>query len=111
MVSTGLMRSDVLPDTLLPLAKIRAYLGSDLIRSVLDLQPGQFTPPVAVNGDFHILYLAAYEAGELPGFDEIRPLLDTEYTRRKGNQALRDYLQWLRQRSEIMVQPPESGKP
>ena len=111
MTSTGLVKSDILPDTLLPLSKIRDYLGSDLIRSVVELQPDQYTPPVAANGDFHIFYLAGYQAGVVPDFSRARPLLEIEYTRRKGDRALREYLLWLRERNEIIVDPSVIGIP
>ena len=111
MTSAGLVKLDILPDTLLPLAKIRDYIGSDLIRSVLKLQPDQYTAPVAANGDFHIFYLAGYKAGVVPDFEQARPLLEMEYTRRKGDQALREYLLWLRERNEIIVDPCVIGRP
>ena len=111
MISTGLERLALLPDALLPLSKIRDYLGSELARRVPDMAPGDFSEPMAANGDFHILFLAQHEAGVLPDFEQARPLLEAEYLRREGDKALRRYLAWLRQRAEIIVDQEKVNPP
>ncbi len=103
MQSTGLQLETVLPDAMLPLAKLADYLGSELARQAAGMQPGEYSAPIAAGGSFHILYLVDRQVGELPAFEQARPLLEAEYLRREGDKALRRYLAWLRQRAEIIV--------
>ncbi len=103
--STGLQPETLLPDALLTLTKIADYLGPELAQRVPRLEPGSYSEPILANGSFHILYLAAQEPGNLPAFEQIRPQVEAEYLRRAGDQALRDYLAWLRGRSEIIIAP------
>ena len=101
--SAGLKSESLLPDTLLPLAKIRDYLGSELTALVADLEPGEIAPPVAVGGAYHIVYLVAFEPGVLPDFDDAHSLLESEQLRRDSDEALRKYLLWLREQSDVEV--------
>jgi len=103
MSSTGLQPESMLPDQMLPLTKLADYLGPELARQVPQLEPGTYSRPLPANGSFHILYVVAREAGRLPPFDQIRPLVEAEFLRRAGDRALRDYLSWLRGRSEIVT--------
>jgi hypothetical protein len=101
--STGLEPVPILPDALLPLSKIRDYLGPALASQVSMLKRGVFSKPIEDNGDLHILQLLEYQPEMLPPFEEARPVLEAEYLRRAGDEALRQYLQWLRLRSEVIV--------
>lgn len=104
-------RSDLLPDTLLPLAKIRDYVGSDLLPAVRGLAPGEFSRPVPGGGVWHIFHLIDQAPGSLPPLAEIRDQVASEYLRRQGDQALREYLGWLRERSEIIVNDRPAATP
>ena len=101
--STGLEPVPILPDALLPLSKIRDYLGPALASQVSMLRRGVFSKPIEDNGDLHILQLLEYQPEVLPPFEEARPVLEAEYLRRAGDEALRQYLRWLRLRSEVIV--------
>lgn len=101
--STGLEPVLILPDVLLPLSKIRDYLGPVLTGQVSMLERGVFSKPIMDNGDLHILQLLDYRPEVLPPFEQARPVLEAEYLRRAGDEALRQYLQWLRLRSEVIV--------
>lgn len=100
---TGLEPVSILPDALLPLSKIRDYLGSTLAGQVSALKRGVFSRPIMDNGDLHILQLLDYRSAVLPPFEQARPVLEAEYLRRASDEALRQYLRWLRLRSEIIV--------
>lgn len=101
--STGLEPVPILPDALLPLSKIRDYLGPALAGQVSMLKRGAFSKPIEDNGDMHVLQLLDYRPEVLPPFEEARPVLEAEYLRRAGDEALRQYVQWLRLRSEVIV--------
>ena len=103
--STGLEAVTILPDALLPLSKISDYLGPTLTGHVSLLEHGGYSRPIEDNGDLHILQLLEYRSAVLPPFEQARPVLEAEYLRRAGDKALRQYLKWLRLRSEIIVVP------
>lgn len=101
--STGLEPVPILPDALLPLSKIRDYLGPALTGQVSIIKRGAFSKPIEDNGDMHVLQLLDYRPEVLPPFEKARPVLEAEFLRRAGDEALRQYLQWLRLRSEVIV--------
>ncbi len=101
--SSGFERVSELPDTLLPLSKLIDYMGPVLADQVAALPAGGFTHPVDSDHGMHILYLVEHKAGALASFEDIRAVVETEYQRRQADQALRDYLAWLRKRTEIVI--------
>jgi hypothetical protein len=105
MRSTGLQTEALLPDQMLPLSKLSDYLGPGLAQQATELEPGEFSRPIAAGGSFHILYLLARQEGVLPAFEQVRLMVEAEYLRRSGDEALRQYLAWLRERTEIIVAP------
>ena len=102
---TGLKRELILPEQMLPLNKVADYLGPDLAQRVVQLDPGHYSAPIEVDGSINILFLVNRQAGALPAFEQLRPVLEAEYTRRAGEQALRDYLAWLRERTPVTLDP------
>ena len=105
MRSTGLQTEPMFPDQMLPLSKLTDYLGPGPAQQATLLEPGEFSRPIAAGGNFHILHLLARQEGVLPDFEQVRPMVETEYLRRSGDNALRQYLAWLRERTEIIVDP------
>jgi hypothetical protein len=105
MQSTGLQPESLLPDQMLPFNKITDYLGPLLAQQASELRPGEFSRPIGSGGSFHILYLLARQEAVLPVFEKVRPMVEAEYLRRSGGDALREYLAWLRGRTEIIVVP------
>ena len=105
--ATGLQPELMLPDQMLPLTKLADYLGPVLAQQVPQLETGAYSKPIAADGNFNILYLAARQAGTLPAFEQIRPMVEAEYLRREGDRALREYLDWLRHRTHIVVRQEE----
>ena len=92
-----------LPNKLLPLAKLIDYMGPTLARQATKMRPGECSEPVLIDDAYHVLYLGAYEPRRLPEFDNIKDVVEAEYIRRTGEKALLDYLKWLRDRSEIII--------
>ena len=102
---TGLKRELTLPEQMLPLNKVADYLGPGLAQRVVQLEPGHYSAPIEVDGSVNILFLVNRQAGALPAFEQLKPVLEAEYTRRAGEQALRDYLVWLRERTPVTLDP------
>ena len=92
-----------LPNKLLPLTKLMDYMGPTLARQATQIQPGECSEPILINGAYHVLYLETYQPRQLPEFNDIKYVVETEYIRRAGEKALLDYLKWLRNRAEIII--------
>ena len=93
------------PDTLMNLSKLREYIGPSLMQIAKDLKPGQFTPPKKVKGGYKIIYLVDRRDALPPDFNEIRDRVKSEYLKRRDDQALRDYLDKLKNWYEIERHP------
>ncbi len=100
---TGANWMQELPDRPLPMAKLANYLGPGLVRELASLQAGECSEPIESIDNYDILCLLEHQAGRQPNFAEIRGNLEAEYLRRAGQDALREYLAWLRERIEITV--------
>ncbi|MEY4948559.1 MAG: hypothetical protein RL698_770 [Pseudomonadota bacterium] len=85
-----------LPDAMLPPAKVVEYLGPTAARSALSLSPGQVTDPTRSPDGFHVIQILERDAGDVPPLGEVEPLVRSELRRRRGEQALRSYLDGLR---------------
>lgn len=91
----------IVPDSLLPPAKLREYLGPTLTQMLLEHPAGFITEPQPMNNGFRIVLLLDKEEGQAPALDNIREQLEAEYVRRSGDRALREYLEWLKDRADI----------
>jgi parvulin-like peptidyl-prolyl isomerase len=91
-----------LPQALLPPQKLLEYLGPTALRAALALGPGDVSDPVRSGTGYHVLQLVESEPSRVADFDEIEALVRVEWTRRTGERALREYLDDLRARAEIV---------
>ena len=90
-----------IPDTLMTLAKIREYIGPSLMQVAKMLQPGDFTSPKKVQNGYKIIFLIQRRDASPPSFELIKDRVRAEYKKRKDDQALRDYLNQLKNWYEI----------
>lgn len=95
-----------LPADFLPAAKLREYVGPTATRAVLDLAPGGVSDPVRGSGGQRVLVLVDREEGYVPPLDEIQREVEAEWVRRAGEDALRRYLDELRERADLRVADP-----
>lgn len=84
-----------IPNTLLPLAKLREYIGP-AATDELSRQPIGY-----IRADAPRVELLERLPGATPAFDSIRDQVEAEYVRRAGDEALRQYLEWLAERAEL----------
>jgi hypothetical protein len=91
------------PDALLPLAKLRAYLGPALAEAALALQPGEASARLDSSGTRVVLQLAERQAGAAPPFETVREAVRAEFRRRADEDAVRELLAELRGRTPIVV--------
>ena len=94
-----------LPDTLLPAQKLREYLGPSATRRAMSLEVGGVSEPLASGSSWQVLQLVDREVGFVPPLDELRDEVRAELLRRRGDTALRDYLDALRERADLRLAP------
>lgn len=92
---------EILPDAPLPEAKLRELLGPTQSGVALALEPGSHSAVQAGEGSRYILVSLEREPPRTPALDEIRPLVEAEWTRRAGERALAAYLAELRDDASI----------
>jgi len=89
------------PDSLLPPAKLREYLGPSITRMLVEQPAGFVTKPLPLAAGFRIVQLIDKEVGRVPELEAVRVQLEAEFVRRAGDSALREYLEWLKDRADI----------
>ena len=94
-----------LPDALLPPSKVRDYVGPTVLNALLDLQPGQWSDVLQIQGGLLLAHIAEREPASVPEFAEIVGLVREDLERRRGDLALRRYLDDLREQIAITVDP------
>lgn len=95
-----------LPDTALPPAKLRDYIGPTALRAALELDQGEVSEPVRSGTGYHVLQLVERQPDAVPPLAEIRPEVVAEWRRRAGEQALRTYLDELRASASVVTAEP-----
>jgi parvulin-like peptidyl-prolyl isomerase len=94
-----------LPDALLPVEKLIDYLGPTALKAALPLAAGEVTDPVKSGTAYRVLQVVERQADVTPPLAEIQPQVVTELRRRAGDHALRAYLNDLRARAKVVVDP------
>ncbi len=89
------------PDSLLPAGKVREYLGTGLFAEVEKLKPGRFTRPVKTVNGYSILLLVRHENPGKQKFETIRDQVEAEYRKKRDDEALRNYLDHLKDWADI----------
>jgi parvulin-like peptidyl-prolyl isomerase len=90
-----------IPDTLLPPAKLREYVGPTALRAVMELAPGATSAPVRSGMGMHVFQVIEREEARVPPFEEIAAHVEAEWVRRAGDRALRAYLDDLRAEAQV----------
>ena len=94
-----------LPDVALPPAKLREYLGPTALRTASQLEPGATSRPVRSGTGYHLLQLRDAEPPQVRPLEEVVEQVRAELVRRRGDRALRRYLDDLRDRAEVRLAP------
>jgi len=92
-----------LPDGMLPPSKVRDYVGPVVLQSLEELGVGEWSDPIETGGGFYIAHLIDREPRIVPAFEEVEELVRRDLKRRRGDRALRDYLDDLRTRTPVAI--------
>ena len=87
--------------------KLREYVGPSALEAVLELETGQVSPPVQSGVGVHLLRLLEMQPPRTPAFDDIEAQIRSEFIRRAGDGALRNYLDQLREESDVVTALPQ----
>ncbi len=90
------------PDGLLPAAKLRDYVGPTVLEAALGLDRGDVSDIVETPTAFHLFRVIDVQRAAIPPLDEVREQVLSEYRKRAGDKALRDYLEWLKSRADLV---------
>ena len=102
-VRTALGDDDVtpVPDTLLPAAKLRDYVGETAMMGALAREVGETTDPLRSSMGFHVLQVVERTPPWVPPFDDIVDSVRAERRRRADDTTLRAALDELRRAAQI----------
>jgi len=89
------------PEALLPASKLEQYLGPTALEAALRLPVGGVSQPIVSGGAYHVIRVVERESGVVPTFEAVRPAVRAEVVRRRGETALREYLDQLRSQADI----------
>ena len=96
-----------IPNSLMTLSKVREYIGPSLMNLARNLQPGTFSQPIKVPGGHKIIFLLEKEMAEKPNLDQVRDVVLAEYSKRRDDNSLREYLENLKNWYDISRNLPE----
>ena len=96
-----------IPNSLMTLSKVREYIGPSLMNLAGNLQPGTFSQPIKVPGGHKIIFLLEKELAGEPNLDQIRDVVLAEYSKRRDDNSLREYLENLKNWYDISRNLPE----
>jgi len=73
-----------------------------LVKNAFNLKDGQITSEIETKEGYNFLYLVESEKGEPLPFIDMESKVKGEYIRRKDEEALLNYLTWLRKKYNII---------
>jgi parvulin-like peptidyl-prolyl isomerase len=92
-----------LPNALLPVGKLRSYIGPSLTKLALSMKIGSFSAPFAEGHGYSILWLIDLQKAQIVPMVSIREQIIREYQRRQGDEALGKYLSQLRSQASVVI--------
>jgi parvulin-like peptidyl-prolyl isomerase len=94
-----------LPRVMLTPTKMTDYIGPDLTAAAAQLPQGSISDALAGPTGWHFLKIIRNQPGTAPAFDDIRGQIIDALRRENDDTALRDYLDWLHSRADIVLAP------
>lgn len=91
------------PNVLLPASKLRDYVGPSVLKELTATEVGSWTAPVESGGGVYLARLLEREPSRVPDLNEVEALVRQDLKRRRGDDALREYLDSLRAETVVTV--------
>ncbi|MDE0885498.1 MAG: peptidylprolyl isomerase [Myxococcota bacterium] len=89
-------------------SSIGRQYGPQFAARALEVPVGRWSDPIPSSYGSHIVWVHERSPSELPALGEIRKRVENEWLREREQQALKDHIEALRARAEIIL-PPLSG--
>jgi hypothetical protein len=99
-----------LPNGMLPPSKVRDYLGPIILKTLETLPAGQWSEPIESGGGFYLARVIGREPRVVPTFEDAENLVRQDLKRRRGDDALRRYLDDLRSQKSVLIDEALFGK-
>jgi hypothetical protein len=99
----GDLQISPIPNGMLPPSKVRDYVGPIILQSLEELAVGKWSEPIESGGGAYLARVIDREPPIIPAFEAVEGLVRQDLRRRRGDQALRDYLDDLRSRTPVAV--------
>jgi PPIC-type PPIASE domain len=96
----NLLRTPIAPRA--PLGKVSDYLGGSARDAIAKMAQGEITGPIATGSGDLFIWLRKNEGAPL-SFEEVRDSVETEWQRRRDEQALEKYVTRLRRNARIKI--------
>jgi parvulin-like peptidyl-prolyl isomerase len=93
----------MIPDGLMPVAKVADYAGPTVRDAAAKLEPGQVAGPLKADDHVVFVYLLDRQLGVRPDFDAVRDTVAEEWRRDNQSKALDTYLLDLRKTAKITL--------
>lgn len=91
------------PDALLPPSKLRDYVGPTILKAAMELEVGRVSAPIESGGGLYLVELVDRDPPVVPELTEVEALVRQDLKRRRGDEALRQYLDRLRSQTPVAV--------
>ena len=92
-----------IPHGMLPPSKVRDYVGPILLQAFGELAVGEWSEQIESGGGIYLARVIDREPPIIPSLEEVEGLVRQDLRRRRGDRALRDYLDDLRSRTPVAV--------
>jgi parvulin-like peptidyl-prolyl isomerase len=94
-----------LPRVMLTPPKMTDYLGPELTQSASRLPQGSISDALAGPTGWHFFKIIRNQPGKPPAFETIRLQIVDAVRHQRDDKTLREYLDWLRARADIVLAP------
>jgi len=91
------------PDGLLPPHKLQEYVGPEQLKRVRAMGEGMVSEPLVGTEGLVLLIKAGHQPRQDVRFEDVLEQVVTEYKRRAGDEALRAYLDQLRESADLLL--------
>ncbi len=99
-----------LPRIMLTPAKMVDYLGPDLTRAAARIPQGAISDALAGATGWHFLRVIRNQQARPPEFETVREQVIDAIRRERDDKTLREYLDWLHNRADIILAPDAPTK-
>jgi len=85
--------------------------GTEFAESIVTQPTGRWVGPLASGYGLHVVKIGAVRAGAMPPLEDVRPLVEREWSNVKRQEISKSFYERLRAKYAITVKMPEAVKP